>query len=322
MPLRLRFAEADLLRCRFAVSPLCETHEAVRTLLRPARHGYHQAWLGRTPPDLGPLPLLMPVAGYTPDFLGPPPAAPLGHTARFDDELARLRATEPAAARAEMRRSFASTGADVTHPARRRLLDDPAAAVRALADATERAWHALVAPEWDRLLTVLEADVDERSHRMAAGGLGALFGGLHRDLSWDGGTLTLHSGSATFEQDLDGRGLLLMPSVFAWPEVISGFAPPWQPTVIYPALGMARAWETRRPAEPVSRLIGPNRAALLRGLDVPASTTALARRHRLAASTVSAHLAVLRDAGLVTARRQGLEVLYRRTALGTALLGQ
>ncbi|MFG1922519.1 DUF5937 family protein [Cryptosporangium sp. NPDC048952] len=322
MPLRLRFAEADLLRCRFAVSPLCETHEAVRTLLRPARHGYHQAWLGTEIPDLGPLRLLMPKFGYTPDFLGPPPAAPLGRTADFGDEIARLRATDPSLAHDEMRRSFASTGADPTDPHHQRLLDDPAEAIHALADATERAWHALVAPHWDRLRTVLEADIAQRSRRMAEGGLGALFADLHRDLRWDGGTLTLHAGSAMLDQELDGRGLLLMPSVFAWPEAISGFAPPWQPTVIYPALGMARAWETRPAPGSLTRLIGANRAALLTTLDEPASTTGLAQRHGLAASTVSAHLAVLRDAGLVTARRQGHEVLYHRTALGSALLGQ
>ena len=33
--------------CRFAVSPLCETHEAVRTLRRADRHGYHLPWLRR-----------------------------------------------------------------------------------------------------------------------------------------------------------------------------------------------------------------------------------------------------------------------------------
>src|SRR5205807_2289840 len=47
MALRLEFGADDLLRCRFAVSPLCETHEAVRTLARPERHGYHLPWLRR-----------------------------------------------------------------------------------------------------------------------------------------------------------------------------------------------------------------------------------------------------------------------------------
>ena len=47
MPLHLQFGADDLLRIRFAVSPLCETHEAVRTLRRADRHGYHTPWLRR-----------------------------------------------------------------------------------------------------------------------------------------------------------------------------------------------------------------------------------------------------------------------------------
>nr|WP_218618041.1 DUF5937 family protein [Cryptosporangium aurantiacum] len=305
------------------MSPLCETHEAVRTLLRPSRHGYHHSWLRRSRRvlsglDLAPLTLLMPARGYTPDFLGPPPAAPLGRVADFSAEIDALRGTDPDLAFQEMTRSFASCGADPETPARRALLADPAAAVHALADATERAWHTLVAADWSRLRGVLEADIADRSRRLAEGGLRALFDDLHPDVSWADGTLSLRSGSTVLDQELAGQGLLLMPSVFAWPDTISGFAPPWQPTVIYPARGMARTWQTppRPPSDALARLLGTNRAALLSGLEEPTSTTTLARLHGLAPSTVSAHLAVLRDAGLVSARRQGHEVLYRRTQLG------
>lgn len=69
------------------------------------------------------------------------------------------------------------------------------------------------------------------------------------------------------------------------------------------------------------RLLGANRAAILGGLGEPATTTALAHRHGLALSSVSAHLAVLRDAGLLTSRRYGHQVLYERTPLGGALSG-
>jgi DNA-binding transcriptional ArsR family regulator len=67
------------------------------------------------------------------------------------------------------------------------------------------------------------------------------------------------------------------------------------------------------------RLLGRNRAEVLTALDEPATTTALAHRLGLAPSSVSAHLAVLRDAGLLTARRYGHQVLYERTPLGMAL---
>lgn len=39
MPSHLHFGEEDFLRCRFALSPLWETQDAVRTLKRSDRHG-------------------------------------------------------------------------------------------------------------------------------------------------------------------------------------------------------------------------------------------------------------------------------------------
>ncbi|WP_405876127.1 DUF5937 family protein [Streptomyces sp. NBC_00005] len=325
MPLTLRLGADDLTRCRFAISPLCQTHEALRMLRRPARHGYHRAWLrrmGRTLDglDLSPLWLFVPrPGGYTPDFLAPPPDEPYPS---IDGELARMRATEPALARAEMARSLACTPGLTESAQGRAALDDPAGAVRRLADVTELAWHALLAPDWPRHRAVLEADIAQRSRRAADGGLDDLLTGLHPAVDWAGHTLTLRAYADVPDAQLpDGRGVLLMPSVFVWPDVVSGFARPWQPTVIYPAHGMGRLHTTPapRPPEALARLLGHQRAAVLTGLTAPASTTELARRHGLAPSTVSAHLTALREAGLLDSRRQGYYVLYARTALGDAL---
>ncbi len=327
MPLRLRFGTDDLLRCRFAVSPLCETHEAVRTLRRRGRHGYHRPWLRRMREavaglDLSALWLFMPRGGYTPDFLGPPPGTPFTSPASFEDELALLRVTDPAVAHEEMARSLACTPGAAESPLGRDMLDDPERAVQRLADLTERAWHALIAADWPRLRSLLEADIAYRSRQLADGGLEGLFADLHPGLRWSGGTLAISSPPAHLGVwDLGGRGVLLMPSIFVWPDVVSGFAPRWQPTVIYPARGMGALWQRPVPEAPgaLVRLLGANRAAILSGLDEPASTTALAHRHGLAPSSVSEHLTVLRHAGLLASRRRGHQVLYERTPLGMAL---
>ncbi|WP_030811797.1 DUF5937 family protein [Streptomyces sp. NRRL S-337] len=326
MPLHLHFGADDLLRIRFAISPLCETHEAVRTLRRTDRHGYHAPWLRRIRTtlaglDLTPLWLFMPASppGYTPDFLGRPPDTP---TTGFDEELARLRATDPELARAEMAKSLAGTPGAAESARGRAALADPARAVQQLADATERAWHALLAPDWPRLRALLEAEIAYRSRQLADGGLRRLFADLHPRLTWSGGTLTVRTRSDFLQtQDLDGRGVLLLPSVFAWPDVVSGFDPPWQPTVIYPARGIGGLWAEPAAGPALARLLGPKRAAVLTALDAPSSTTALARRLGLAPSSVSSHLSVLRAAGLLTSRRHGHEVLYEQTPLGLALLG-
>ncbi|MCX4660021.1 ArsR/SmtB family transcription factor [Streptomyces uncialis] len=325
MPLHLHFTEDAYLASRFAISPLWETQEAVRTLKRPDRHGYHPRWLRRIkaaepPLDLSPVWLLMPQRGHSPDWLGPPP---LGPAATFAEEIAAVRTADPAMARAEMAVALGHTPGAARTPLARELLADPARAVQRLADLLEQAWHTLVEPDWPRLRALLEADVAYHSRRLADIGLGALLGELDRRLSWSDRTLTLEYHSEHVRR-LDGRGLVLMPSVFSWPDVISGYDPPWQPTLVYPVRGLAGLWAGGPAPDAVRgalvRLLGRGRAAVLTALDEPASTTALALRLDLAPSSVSAHLTALRDTGLLTSRRYGHQVLYERSPLGMALL--
>ncbi|MHC3472463.1 ArsR/SmtB family transcription factor, partial [Streptomyces sp. 7R007] len=188
------------------------------------------------------------------------------------------------------------------------------------ADAMEAAWHALVEPDWPRLRALLEADVAFHSRRLAEVGLGGLLPEINRRFGWQAGTLTVDM-RLRHERRLAGEGLVLMPSVFIWPDVVSTFDPPWQPTLVYPARGIGGLWAepAAKTPEALVRLLGRGRAAVLAALDEPAATTALAHRLGLAPSSVSAHLTVLRDAGLLTARRYGHQVLYERTPLGIAL---
>ncbi|MFF1411320.1 DUF5937 family protein [Streptomyces sp. NPDC058289] len=324
MPFHFRFGPADLLRCRFSISPRWETQEAVRVLLDQRRHAYHLPWLRgiRTAAaglDLRPLWLLMPRTGHNPDFLSPPPTGP---SVTFEEELARVRAADPQEAREDLRRSLVCTPGALESAAGQRMLADPERAVRELADLYEQAWRALVAPHWPRLRALLEADILFHSRRLAAGGLEALFDGLHPDLSWSGNTLSI-ARRGHHDRSLDGQGLLLMPSAFVWPEVVGGYDPPWQPTLVYPARGIGALWTA--PAGPapraLARLLGRARADVLCELTEPASTTALAHRLSLAPSTVSAHLKTLQQAGLLIPSRHGHQILYERTPLAIALTG-
>ncbi|GGX88639.1 ArsR/SmtB family transcription factor [Streptomyces minutiscleroticus] len=323
MPFHFRFGEDDFLRCRFALSPLWETHQAVRTLNRPDRHGYHPRWLRRTRAaadglDLAPLWLLMPRRGYSPDWLAPPP---IGPAATFEEEIAVVRGTDPVRARADTARALADTPGAAESPLARDLLAGTERGVLLLADLLEAAWHALVEPYWPRLRTLLEADIAYHSRRLAEVGLGGLLPEIDRRFAWSAGTLTVTGRHEEEVQDLDGQGLVLMPSAFSWPDVVTGFEPPWQPTLVYPVRGIGGLWAepAGRAPDALARLLGRGRAAVLAALDEPAGTTVLAHRLGLAASSVSAHLSVLRDAGLLTARRYGHQVLYERTPLGTAL---
>ena len=322
MAITLGFGPADLARCRFAVSPAFETLAAIRVATAPQGAGHHRRWLESVRPrldglDLAAITLLQPRRGYTPDFLAPPPLEPAG---RFDDELARIAATPAPVVRNEIELSLRDTpGADQTELGRL-LLGDPAEVLSFLTQLIQAAWRELVEPVWPRVRTLLEADVAYQSRRLADGGLDRLFADLHPALRWTGDTLIRALGGDE-HHDLGGRGVLLMPSAFKWDEVVVITEPPWQPTVVYPARGLGGLWEPTRGtrADSLARLLGRTRATLLAGLDEPASTTWLAHQHALAAATVSEHLTVLRDAGLVVGERNRHQIKYRRTVLGAAL---
>jgi hypothetical protein len=94
----MRVHSADLLQCRFAVSPLTETTDALRSLVRPAPEAYHLTWQRRVRPRLPglrlePLLAILSWSGYQRDFLAPAPDSPF---TEVEAELDRVRATSPA----------------------------------------------------------------------------------------------------------------------------------------------------------------------------------------------------------------------------------
>jgi DNA-binding transcriptional ArsR family regulator len=120
---------------------------------------------------------------------------------------------------------------------------------------------------------------------------------------------------------LDERGLLLMPSAYISPVAATIVDPPWQPTIVYPARGIAELWQhPAAPPEALARLLGATRALVLTTIDRPLSTSTLAALTELSPAGVSRHVIALRDAGLLTAARRGHEVRYGLTPLGRSLL--
>jgi DNA-binding transcriptional ArsR family regulator len=311
----------QLLRVRFAVSPLWETLAAVRALVDDDHRRYQEPWLEAVGAaaierhGLEPLVALQWPKGYVPDFLTPPPDGP---APRLRDQLALVRATPVDRVSEELRRRI--DNAPDTAAAIGPLLADPAAARERLADLMLVAWRELVAPFWPRIRALLDGEVDARSRTLARHGLRRLFDELHPRIHWaDEGVVCDRPDDDDVE--LDERGLVLMPSAFVWPAVASIVDPPWQPTIAYPARGIAELWRSPEPPpQALARLLGQTRAMLLAALDEPRSTTTLAALTELSPAGVSRHLLVLRDAGLLAARRRGHEVRYARTRLGESLL--
>jgi DNA-binding transcriptional ArsR family regulator len=316
--IRYRFGRDDLLRTRFAISPLFELVASVRVLRDPGAHSVHLPWVRGARArlkgfDYALLDALHPTAPYGPDFVAPPPRTPLPDV---EEELARVRATPPERVRLEVGWTFEGKRPPaIVQP----LLDDPAAALVALVDLMSEYWERALAPSWGAIRAVLEADIRQRARHLAGGGALELFAGLHPDVRWHDGALLVERGHEA-DVELAGRGLQLVPAAFGWPRVGAMFDPPWQPALIYPPRGVGDLWAPARAgSDALGELLGRRRAGILVALAAEATTTELARRLAASPAGVSEHLGVLRRAGLVRARREGRAVFYSRTAAGDVL---
>lgn len=319
-----RFSSSDLLRTRFAISPLCEVCWSTNALLHPEKHALHAPWVRRAQDrlaDLDGLQLLQELTvsrgGYVPDFVSPPPMTPVAH---LREELARVRATPHARVVQEVGWRYAEPRTDPPAVVRRFLADLDRGLDR-LVDTVARYFDRAIAPWWPEMRRVLEDDISHRAERLTTGGTGDVFADLHPDIVWRDGSLEVRRRhDATVE--LGGRGLLLVPAVFAWPEAFTLIDEPWQPTVVYTPRGVGDLWAPRAPRDgrALAALLGPRRAQILTALDRPATTTALATAENLPPSSVSEHVAVLRAAGLVRSRRSGRQVQHTRTTAGDVVV--
>jgi DNA-binding transcriptional ArsR family regulator len=300
-------------RIRIGVSCLWKVLASVRILQDPGVPEVHRRWAGRVRLRDGLLRrLVAPSGGYTPDFLTPPPT---GLAADLGRELAGLRATPPEVVRAHLDLLPGRVSRE-----RADLHADPPAGLNRLADEIAAYWREAIAPDWPRMRTLLEAEVQRRALRLAEDGSAAILNDLHPAVTWTDGRLEVEQRHCAAPDVPDAAGLVLIPSVFVWPSVMTVSAGA-VPQLAYPARGVATLWEgSARASGALEAVLGRGRARLLAELGAPLSTTELARRTGLSPGGVSQHLTALRAAGLVVTHRQGRAVLSTRTAVAEALL--
>ena len=327
----LRLDRTDLGQVRFAFSPLWETVMSLRTL-GSANDQAHRPWvagatrrLDTSGVDLPLLTALVRPAGYLPDFLVPSPRT---GRPRFRTALEQVAASPPEDV-AEQLTILTEHDLVADRPWRdervhllRRLAEEPEAAIRRIVAELDAYWRVAIEPVWPRVEPMLQADLAYRLEQLSTKGLDHLLRSLHPIVSFDGDAIRVEK---YWDEtvDLGGRGLLLVPCVFAWPDVIVQTVEPHTPTLSYSPRGMALLWTTSslRDRTALADVLGRTRALLLAALDLPMSTTQLSDQLELAPPTVNAHLKALTNAGILSSRRDGRAVLYARSPIGDALLG-
>ncbi|GAA1096737.1 helix-turn-helix domain-containing protein [Tsukamurella spumae] len=317
----------DLADARFVVSPLNETALSLFHLNRARPTAGHLAGWRRAADARGDEydralidALVSPSGKQIPDFLTPVTAQAEVRPS-FEAHLDAVRGTDTATVRAELA-ELAEGDAPSLELARLIALENPAPVI---ADALAAYHRAAVAPVWPAVQRILESDVVFRGRELAVGGPTRLFGSLSPRVEWRRtGELSVDMACSVVAGEIrsPGLGLTLMPSVFTTRITTAHDPTRTAPHIGYPARGSATLAETSPPVadDALRRLIGAAKADLLAALDEPAAVVDLARALGVSPSAISQSLKVLGANGIVESSRYGRRVLYRRTALGDALV--
>ena len=201
-------------------------------------------------------------------------------------------------------------------PVTQQFLDAPARALDALIDEMQDYWQHTLAHHWPRIQAVLESDVLYRARQLALEGADRVFNDLHHGLHYADRTLYVETRHEA-EMIPDGAGLML---VFMWNDVVLP-SPDRSPIIAYGARG-AGLW-TQQAEEPEAALaaaFGAGRAAVLRQLTAPRSTSELAEALGVTPGNISLHIARLHKAGLVESQQISRWVFHRLTVRGEHLL--
>jgi DNA-binding transcriptional ArsR family regulator len=310
----LRLSATDLSRLRFAQSPLIEVVESLWMLatgrIRAPFHDWHRRVRGRLHAvDTALLGAVIPGQPMVADFLVTEQATDI------DRQLSGI----ADCALEVVRTDLAEVWAGLTPPSILRDITESAAGPRRVADALHAYWSIAIEPEWPRIRAALDDDIAYRTQRLTEGGTAAVFADLHPHL---------HRKNPSFSHSAEA-GLRLVPSVFSWPALLVAPGRSGPPSLVYGARRTETLWSSGSGPEPsshkpdgdaVGALLGHTRAAILARLALPVTTTDLAERLNQSPSTVSHHLNVLRQTGLITSWRSGRRVLYQRTPLGSSVL--
>ncbi|HEX4442360.1 MAG TPA: DUF5937 family protein [Galbitalea sp.] len=225
----------------------------------------------------------------------------------YGSPLVDARARDLARERAGVRgpRQGAFVDFVLEHPTETRV------AVRRLLEDCDREFFAAA---WERIVVDLSADARLKSDLLGAHGLDRALAAVSPAIALnEAGTRIVVDKLQDAGTSALGAGVTFLPSAFGHPHLMVVHAPGWSPVVQYPTASTS-----------LTDVVGLDVIQLrLRALDHPArlriarslmrgqrTTAELADAWNLTAPEVSRHLAMLREAGVVTSSRRGRYVFY------------
>jgi DNA-binding transcriptional ArsR family regulator len=319
----LRLSSQALSRSRFALSPLAETVASMILLTKAQManpwlaewHGRHHADFASAvtgDPFAAGLVRLLSSTRWLPAFVTVPPPGSMRTT--LADELPAVAAVDDAMVLAELTRSVEHSWA--THDLA--WLTGKGWGART-AELLAWGWRTYIEPEWPQRRAMLERDITYRAGLLATHGWPRALKRMGRRIAWVSPDAIRFNTQDGPDRVVGDDGMLFVPvsrSSGSWLCV----APPDRHALVYPIRGYA-AEQARPQDDALDRLMGANRAAILRCLEQPATSSELATNLELSLGTVGGHIAVLRDANLIAGTRIGRWVIYRRTETGDDLVG-
>ncbi|WP_194915665.1 helix-turn-helix domain-containing protein [Catenulispora rubra] len=311
------YGTGDLGRVRFVLSPLGHLIHGVHDGPCSRESPWRQRWWprARRQVSLGSgrlVPLINRAHPDAPAFL---PLAIAGDgdgaaNPTFEQELDRLRATPP---HLLGYRLAASSGpgprrTDDSDRLIRGLRNQEDASLRAVVDGLLALYRATLMPDWPTISERLQRDVSMRRRQIQQHGTLPMLTNLHSDITWRPRT----------EPRAPGSGLILAPCLFGQQRAHCGPGADGTQVLVYPTAELEES--SVAPDDHLAALLGAGRAAVLRSLASPASTSGLARRLGISAPMASTHATLLRNAGLVSTARDGKSVRHELTAVGRQLV--
>ncbi|MFJ4467667.1 DUF5937 family protein [Streptomyces sp. NPDC089424] len=327
MALRLHFTAEDLSRIRTVSGPDpgWEIVLSVTQLAATQAPAVFGPWRAATrarlrflrTPHVRLLRYLVPQTGDFPDFLTPVQSAPC-----LESTVGAVLSTPKERLRKDLALLPNPPGWARTWA--RTLADAERTALAAIGDALHDYHRAALAPVWPRLQALVDADRARRSRALIDHGTEGLLRSLSPTLRWRPPVL---ESDYPVDRDLhlEGRGLLLVPSVFCWRTPVTFVDPELCPVLVYPITQEPGWWlppADRAPGkrDRLAHLLGHSRATALRVIQDGCTTGELARRIGVTASTASQHTAILRESGLILSVRYRNTVRHTLTPLGIDLI--